>query len=43
MDDLMQLKFEEVTMDESLQGELQQLEEELSGCGLACGGTIDPF
>ncbi|WP_279323810.1 hypothetical protein [Anaerococcus sp. AGMB09787] len=39
MDEIKEIKFEEIEIENSLEKELNELETELSSCGKACGGT----
>ncbi|MDD7044335.1 MAG: hypothetical protein PUI05_02735 [Peptoniphilaceae bacterium] len=41
MNEINEIKFEEIEIENSLEKELNELETELSSCGLACGGTKD--
>ncbi|MDY6019145.1 MAG: hypothetical protein SPJ15_05830 [Anaerococcus sp.] len=39
MDNIKEIKFEEIEIDNDIEKELDNLETELSSCGIGCGGT----
>lgn len=41
MNEIKEIKFEDIEIKNNLEKELNELETELSSCGLGCGGTKD--